>query len=80
MLQIKFYTKENCPLCEDAEALLTLLRNDYPFVVDKRNIDTNETWLEAYQLNIPVIDINGRQLDCRNISFETLNRVIQEHV
>src|SRR5699024_4600719 len=80
MLQVIFYTKDDCPLCDEAEALLLLLESDYNLSVEKRDIHTNDEWLERYQLQIPVIDINGKQLTCEEISYESLEQLIKETI
>lgn len=79
MLHIHFYTKKNCPLCEDAKALLLLLQQDYPFELEERDIYTNDTWLEAYQISIPVVDINGVQLDASEMNYESLAELLKEN-
>src|SRR5699024_8120220 len=80
MLQVYFYTKTHCPLCEDAKALLLLLQHDYPFNLEERDIYTNDAWLEAYQISIPVVEMNGKQLDATEISYGTLERALKENM
>lgn len=77
MNQILFYTKENCLLCEDALVLLDLFRAHYGFEIEIRDIHKNDAWLESYQLSIPVIKINNRQLSGAEINFETLEALIK---
>lgn len=79
MLRIHFYTKQNCSLCEDAKALLSLFEDTYPFKLEERDIYTNDKWLKAYQVRIPVVDINGQQLDANEISYESLERMLRKH-
>lgn len=78
MREIIFYTKDNCSLCDDARALLDLLKNDYPFQLEQRDIYTNDEWLEEYQLLIPVVKINDVTLDCEEISYESLEESLKE--
>jgi len=80
MLQVYIYTKTHCPLCEDAKALLLLLQQDYPFDLEERDIYTNDAWLEAYQISIPVVEMNGKQLDATEISYGTLERALKENM
>ena len=79
MLQVYFYTKTHCPLCEDAKALLLLLQHDYPFDLEERDIYTNDAWLEAYQISIPVVEMNGKQLDATEINYDTLEHALKEN-
>lgn len=79
MLHIHFYTKQHCPLCEKAKELLSLLQRTYPFKLEERDIYTNDQWLEAYQIRIPVVDINGQQLDANEMTYENLERMLKCH-
>lgn len=80
MLQVYFYTKTHCPLCEDAKALLLLLQQDYPFELKERDIYSNDVWLEAYQIRIPVVEINGQQLDAIEINYDSLKQTLEENM
>ena len=77
---VKFYTKNVCALCDEAEALLQLFQRDYPFEIEKRDIYTNDIWLERFHLNIPVIEMNGDFLDCETLNYETLESFLKKHV
>lgn len=78
MLHINFYTKENCSICVDAEALLSVFRTDYPYELEIRDIYTNDEWLEKYHLLIPIIEVNGRQLNCEEINFDSIQSLLKE--
>lgn len=78
MRKLIFYTKENCSLCDDAKVLLDLLRHEYPFEMDERDIYTNDVWLEKYQLMIPVVKVNNITLDCEQISYDSLEKALKE--
>ncbi|MEW9675924.1 glutaredoxin family protein [Lentibacillus sp. L22] len=77
MINVIFYTKENCPLCENALALLKLLQQDYSFDIDTRDIYSNDNWLEKYQLLIPYVKIGAVELDCEQINLATLEDAIK---
>lgn len=79
MKQVIFYTKEICSLCEEAEALLYMFQNDFPFEIETRDIYTNDDWLEEYQLLIPVIEINGQQINCEEMSFDALEQLLKDN-
>lgn len=76
MMKVIFYTKNVCSLCDEALALLLMFRNDYPFELEERDIYTNDKWLETYQLKIPVIEINGEQIDCGEMSYESIENLL----
>lgn len=78
MMDVIFYTKENCSLCEDAHALLTVLQHDYPFTIEERDIYTNDEWLEEYQLLIPYVKINAVELNCEQVNFDSLDAALKE--
>lgn len=54
------YTREGCPLCDKAMALLIELQEEMPFHVETVNIYDDERLLEEYQLMIPVLHIDGK--------------------
>lgn len=78
MQNVIFYTKENCSLCDDARSLLNLLKHDYLFQLEERDIYSKDEWLEKYQLMIPVVKINDTTLDCEKISYEVLEKALKE--
>ncbi|MGJ9457574.1 glutaredoxin family protein [Oceanobacillus sp. CF4.6] len=72
MQRVIFYTKEACSLCEDAEALLSLFKGEFPYELEKRDIYSNDKWLEEYHLQIPVIEIEGKQLNCEELNYNAI--------
>ncbi|WP_096269522.1 glutaredoxin family protein [Paucisalibacillus globulus] len=80
MEKVIFYTKEICSLCDDAEALLEMFQQDYEFEIEKRDIYTNDEWLEEFQLLIPVVEVKGIQLDCEHVDFFTMEKTLKEHL
>lgn len=80
MLKVIFYTKVNCSLCDDAATLLSMLQQDYLFEIEERDIYTNDTWLEEYQLLIPFVKINETTLDCEQINMDTLEQALKVNV
>lgn len=53
-----FYTREDCPLCEDVEETLIALKIDYHPV----DIDLDESLLKKYNAKIPVLVCNNKEL------------------
>jgi glutaredoxin len=58
-MHVTFYTKSGCHLCDDAEIMMKLVQEDYPFTWTKVDIETDDESHEKYMLMIPVIEING---------------------
>ncbi|MBP1969438.1 glutaredoxin [Virgibacillus natechei] len=79
MTNVIYYMKENCSLCDDAHALLTMLQHDYKFTIEPRDIYTNDAWLEEYQLLIPYVIINETELDGEQINIDTLEQALKEN-
>ena len=77
MLRVLFYTKERCSLCDDAEALLSLFEKEYSYELEKRDIYSNDLWLGQYQLQIPVIEIEGKQLNVQDINYNSIETLLK---
>ncbi len=56
---ITFYTKPDCPLCEDALDEVKLARREFPFTLEIVNILSTIALYEEFRHNIPVVQING---------------------
>lgn len=69
---------QTCTLCEDAEDLLLGLEAMYDLTIEKRDIHTNEVWLDKYFLSVPVIDIEGKQFMYPEMTFDIIASHIEE--
>ena len=63
MLELNLYTTSHCHLCEQAEAILNSIVNDYDIHWNSIEIADNERLLELYGTKIPVIQINGTRTE-----------------
>ena len=62
-LQLKFYTKSDCPLCDEAKRELDKIKTKLPFIsVEEIDITKNLGLFSKYKLLIPILEINGKQL------------------
>jgi glutaredoxin len=59
MTSIVLYAREGCCLCDDARAILERVRNERPFGLEERDIDSDDALLRAYLERIPVVTIDG---------------------
>lgn len=59
-MQLTFYTRAGCPLCEEAKRMLQLAQDDYPFTWTEVDIEQDDATHEKYMLMIPVIEIDGQ--------------------
>nr|WP_285846613.1 glutaredoxin family protein [Priestia koreensis] len=62
-VEIVVYTKETCSLCDKAIDLLEELKKEYPFTYTLIDIYEDDALLEKYQIMIPVVEINGEEVD-----------------
>ena len=62
-LQLKFYTKSDCHLCDEAKIELQKIEAKLPFIsVEDIDITKNLGLFSKYKHLIPVLEINGKQL------------------
>ena len=73
MTVLTVYSKPDCHLCEDAMAALRRLQGELPFVLQERDITSDEALHRAYFERIPVIEIDGEEL-CEYFVEEALVR------
>ncbi len=74
--KVLFYTKVHCPLCDQAHKLLQELQQETPFSIEVIDIYQDDVLLEKYGLMIPVIEIEGREIDYGIISKEKLKKAL----
>ncbi|WP_077601980.1 glutaredoxin family protein [Oceanobacillus sojae] len=74
---IRFYTKSNCPLCEEAKALLDAL-NTNNILIEEIDIYQSDTLLEKYQLIIPVIAYKEKVVYGNEINIENISTLLSE--
>ncbi|TCP24859.1 glutaredoxin [Scopulibacillus darangshiensis] len=70
--EIILYTKRDCPLCEEGKAVLAILCNESGETFREVDIYTNDTFLEKYQLMIPVVAVDGKDVAWGRLSFASL--------
>ncbi len=68
------YTKETCPLCEEAYRLLAEIGHDVDFSLKTIDIYQDEKLLEKFMLMIPVVEIDGEIVDYGRISKKTVRK------
>ncbi len=57
---VLFYTKQGCPLCQEARRMLSRLGSRYPMRVTEVDIASDEALCRRYRDTIPVIEVDGR--------------------
>ena len=56
------YTKTDCPLCDEAKALLKEIHETLPFNLIEKDVYSDEKAKKYYADRVPVIVVNGREV------------------
>ncbi|WP_431804273.1 glutaredoxin family protein [Halobacillus andaensis] len=72
MNEITIYRKPTCGLCDEVETLIEIIQHDYEIKVNKIDITGNINLEQKYLLEIPVLLINGEELEYRQIDLLTI--------
>lgn len=62
-MKVIFYTKEKCPLCDKGLLVLEEIKKEIPLEITSVDIYQDDHLLEKYQIMIPVVEINGVEVD-----------------
>ena len=73
---VHFYTKKDCPLCEDAKDLLKLLQRELTFTLLELDIYADDRLLEQYGLMIPVVEVDGKIIQYGKIDIDDVRHVL----
>ena len=76
-LQVTFYTKAGCHLCEEARDMLDDLAAQTPYELTEIDIRSNTEIFEEYRYRIPVIIVNNDTLLEGRIEFRDLAKAFQ---
>ena len=72
VLEVNFYTRPGCHLCEDARLMLKLVQEDIPFRINEINIEEDDVLHEKYMLMIPVVELEGSIIQYGRVDYATL--------
>lgn len=69
---VTLFTKQECPLCDEAKAVLDKARQQVAFDLEVVDIEVDREWFEPYKWEIPVVHVDGRmafkhRLDLRKV-------------
>ena len=62
MIRLTFYSKPNCPLCDDARDMLENLNREFTLAVTEVNILRDPAIYEKYKYLIPVLELETGQV------------------
>ncbi|RST77758.1 glutaredoxin family protein [Siminovitchia acidinfaciens] len=77
-MEVYFYTRTKCELCEEGKLLLQLLQKDYPFDIIEKDIDASDELTERFGLMIPVVEMNGEIIQYGQIDLVSLEEILKE--
>lgn len=73
------YSKENCSLCVKAKKIIDELNEEYPLELQEVDIYKDDELLEKYQIMIPVIEIDGNEVEFGIIHKEVIEEYLSEN-
>ncbi|WP_019412411.1 glutaredoxin family protein [Paenisporosarcina sp. TG20] len=71
-MKVQLYSRNNCPLCDDARLMLQLVKEDVYLDIEEINIEEDDEIHEKYFLRIPVIESEGKIIQEGRIDYATL--------
>jgi glutaredoxin len=75
---LTFYTRNQCPLCEEAKLICKLVQEDIPFVLQEYDIEESDELTERFGLMIPVVEMNGEIIQYGQIDYFTLSKRLHQ--
>ena len=79
-VQIRFYTRKGCHLCKKALTVLQELQNEFKFRVQLVDIDGSPCLLAVYGHDIPVGEMEGREVFRHRIDKHAMRELLQERL
>ncbi|MBN8201641.1 glutaredoxin family protein [Bacillus sp. NTK034] len=76
--ELVFYTRSRCPLCDKAKEVIVELKKEYDFTIIEKDIDVSDELTEKYGLMIPVVEIDGNEVQFGHIDAITLSEALTE--
>ncbi|MDR7073026.1 glutaredoxin family protein [Fictibacillus barbaricus] len=74
--KVVLYTKVHCPLCDDAHKLLESMQSQHAFQIEAVDIYKDDSLIEKYGLMIPVVEIDGKEIDYGRISADIVKKAL----
>lgn len=79
---VKLYIRKRCPLCDEAKKTLLELQKERDFRLILVDIEESDSLTELYGLMIPVVEINGVEVQYgkinKNVIKNYLNKVFAD--
>lgn len=75
---VKLYTRKTCPLCDKGKEVLVNLQAEFDFVLEEVDIYNDDRLTEEYGLMIPVVEIDGEQVQFGQIDRQTISHFLRK--
>lgn len=79
-IEVNFYTKIGCPLCDKGMAILLELKKEFPLDIKEIDIYQDDELLEKYQIMIPVVEIEGEEVDYGILVKDTIRDYLESYI
>ena len=76
---LRFYTKENCHLCDVAFEIVERTAKKIKFTLETVDITQSDELMMKYGIEIPVIEIDGKLEFKHKVNEKELLRIIREY-
>ena len=73
-MKVVLYSKDECCLCDNAKEILQDLQKEFSFQIEEVDIYKDDTLLEKYQIMIPVVEIDGEEVQCGIIQKDVIRK------
>lgn len=73
---VKFYTRNGCPLCDKGKKVIMELKEQWNFQYEEHDIDQSDDLTERYGLMIPVVEIDGEEVQFGIIDKSFINEAL----
>lgn len=72
------YTRSHCSLCDKAKKIILELQEEWNFILKEIDIDTSDELTEKYGIMIPVVEIDGEEIQYGQIDYLTISEAFSE--
>lgn len=76
---LTLYTKDDCPLCDEAKILLTPLSHRYKLEEVDITLPENKEWYKKYRYDIPVFHFEGEFLMKHRANIKLCEKTLTEY-
>lgn len=76
----KLYTRKGCHLCDKAKKILLELKETMNFQLEEIDIEQSDDLIEKYGLMIPVVVIDGKEVQYGQIDKQFISMYLSEKI